>query len=246
MAAETLIFKTRREGLATQLKALSQLKGFLESEVQSINQQLVLQDRQLALIREDLQSASSLREKGLVVAPRVLQLERIEAEAQGDRLKLNTAMLQAKQEAGKTELTMLDLQNSRHNEVATSLRDTESKLEELAKRASTAAALVQDAEETAPHLLSEQREREARRPVFTILRRDSTGRIESRIAADDTLIEPGDTLDVSLPPDPAVADARLVGLLNNGTAAAPRQVPTPFGTLVRQPSGDGTAAVPQN
>src|SRR6185312_9677027 len=105
-------------------------------------------------------------EKGLVVAPRLLQLERTEAEAEGDRLKMNTAQLQAKQEAGKTQLMMLDLVNNRHNEVATSLRETQSKLEELAKRASTAAALVQDAETVVPQMLTERQGHEARQPVF--------------------------------------------------------------------------------
>jgi polysaccharide export outer membrane protein/exopolysaccharide production protein ExoF len=247
MAQETLIFTTRREALATQLKALTQLKGFLESEVQSIGQQLVLQDRQLSLIRQDLSSASTLREKGLVVAPRLLQLERTEAEAEGDRLKMNTAQLQAKQEAGKTQLMMLDLVNNRHNEVATSLRETQSKLEELAKRASTAAALVQDAETAVPQMLTERQGHEARQPVFTILRRDGSGKTESRVVADDAPVEPGDTLQVALPPDPAVSDAGLAGLFGGAKAAAPSGVVTPFGTLVRAPPEDVTSAtVPQN
>ncbi|HVV94033.1 MAG TPA: polysaccharide biosynthesis/export family protein [Hyphomicrobiales bacterium] len=240
-AQETLIFDTRREALRTQLQALTQLKGFLESEVQSITQQLALEDRQLALIREDLNSASALREKGLVVAPRVLQLERTEAEAESDRLKMNTAMLQARQEAGKTELTMLDLQNSRHNEIATSLRDTQARLDELAKRAGTAAALVQDAENTVPQVLAERDRARTRQPVFTILRR-AGGRTVTTTVSEDAAIEPGDTLRVDLPADPAVADARSAGLLGGATAARP--VTTPFGTLVRAPAD--AASVPQN
>jgi polysaccharide export outer membrane protein/exopolysaccharide production protein ExoF len=237
MAQETLIFQTRHEALSTQLEALTQLKGFLASEIGSITQQLALEDRQLALIREDLKSASSLREKGLVVAPRVLQLERTEAEAEGDRLRMNTALLQAKQESSKTDLTMLDLQNSRHNEIATSLRDTQDKLDELAKRAATAAVLVQDAEDTVPQVLAERRGKQARTPIFTILRRDGDRTVAQKVS-DSAAVQPGDTIRVELPPDPAIDDASLVDLLGRRPS-----VSAPAGTLAR---AGADAAVPQN
>jgi polysaccharide export outer membrane protein/exopolysaccharide production protein ExoF len=221
MSQEHLIFQTRREALKTQLQSLGQLRSFYASEIDSIAAQLKIEDRQLALIRTELKSVSSLREKGLVVAPRVLSLQRTEAEAEGDRLRMNTALLQAKQESGKTELTMLELKNNRHNEIVVSLRETQSKLDELAKRAGTTAALLQDSEDAVPQLLAEQGDH-ARQPTFTIIRRDGE-RTVALPGLEDTAVQPGDTIKVEMPRAPVIGSGKLAALRappDSGRAAA--------------------------
>ena len=88
-----------------------------------------------------------------------------------------------------------------------------------------------------PQILAEQQTEQARQPIFTILRREGD-RTVTQQASDTTPVQPGDTIRVELPPDQAISDAGLVGLLGR----APSQV-LPAGTLARAASD---AAVPQN
>jgi len=248
---ENLIFQTRRDALQTQLQSLSQLRSFLDSEVKSISDQLAIQDRQLGLIRKELKSVSSLREKGLVVAPRVLSLERTEAEAEADRLRMNTALLQAKQEGGKTELAMIELKNNRHNEIVTTLRETQAKLDEIAKRAGTTAALVQDSTDAVPRLLSQQQNAQANGPTYVIVRQEGGHAVEHK-ATETSAVQPGDIVKVEMPRIVDFDAGRLVGLLaptpgdqaSPHLAAAPASTPTPFGVLVRAPAAG--ASTPQD
>ncbi len=195
---EKSIFLARRDGLATQVSALTGLRDFLEKEVSSLEAQLVFHDRQIELVRKELSGVSSLVNKGFAAAPREIGLERTLAEIQAGRLSAETSLLRARQEISRTDIAILQLKNQQANEVAVSLRETQAQLEELRSKADTAIELLHEAESSAPRLLALRKQSLTAEPKLTIVRQSESGPVEIA-ATEATAVEPGDTVKVALP-----------------------------------------------
>lgn len=198
MEQERLIFKAHREGLQTQIRALENLRAFLEKELQSLNKQLVFHDKQIALIQEELGDVSTLVSKGLAAAPREMSLERALAQYQSERLTTETTLLRTRQEISKTEISILDLRNRYANEVTATLRQTQAELDALGQKAETAIQLLHESETAAPRLLARRAEAAKAKPVYVIVR-TTNGHSEESPASEASVIKPGDTLKVEIP-----------------------------------------------
>jgi len=195
---EQQIFDNEREGFKTQMQALEQLKGHFEKEVGQLNGQMETEDRQIELVKKELEGVTVLANKGLASAPRQLALERTVAQIEGERLRVGTSLLRTRQEIAKTDISMLELSNKRKNEAAAKLRDTQSLLDDVGRKMETAEQLQYEAEVTTPRLLSRLVRSRRIEPLYAIVRKSSAGTVELT-ASDSTSVEPGDTVKVSLP-----------------------------------------------
>jgi protein involved in polysaccharide export with SLBB domain len=195
---EQQIFETQREGFKTQMQALEQLKGHFEKEVGQLNAQMTTEDRQIELVKKELEGVSVLANKGLASAPRQLSLERMVAQIEGERLRVGTSLLRTRQEIAKTDISILELKNKRKNEAAAKLRETQSQFDELARKMETSERLVYEAEITTPQLLSRLVRSRRIEPVYKIVRQKSGAAVELA-ASEATAVEPGDTIKVDLP-----------------------------------------------
>jgi protein involved in polysaccharide export with SLBB domain len=218
MQQEGLIFQARREALSTQKRALEQLKDFLEKEVVSLAAQKQTEETQVQLVKKELSSIASLVDKGLTAVPRQLGLERTLAQIEGERLRVETSLLRAKQEISKAEIAMLELKNKRRSDVTIELRETQTKLEELDRKADTTEQLLYEAEVTAPQLLAQRARSRRVKPVFTIVRQRGENALELS-ASESTTVEPGDTIKVEVPLFSTAPAAP--GLTDSPTAAPP-------------------------
>lgn len=202
MEQERKIFAVRKDAMATQLRALRELKDFLEKELTSLGQQMAFHDQQIELIQKELAGVSALVQKGLAVAPRELSLQGTVAQMQSDRLVAETSLLRVRQEISKTDIEILNLGNSQASEVAASLRETQLQLNEVTSKANTAVQLLHDTEVTAPALLALRERGERAKPIFKIVRMTDSGSQELT-AEETTPIEPGDTVKIDIPPPPS-------------------------------------------
>lgn len=198
MQQEQLIFDARREALDTQLRALNQLKDHLYKEIDSLDGQLETEDKQIKLVKKELQSIITLVEKGLSVAPRQLSLERTLAQIEGDRLRVGTALLKAKQEISKTDIAIIELKNKWANDATTVLRETQSRLDELARRFYTTEQLLYESEVIAPQSMSQRSGKRKIEPVYKIVRHKN-GQATEFSATEAANVEPGDTIKVEVP-----------------------------------------------
>jgi polysaccharide biosynthesis/export protein len=198
MEQERSIFQARREGLHTQIRALENLRAFLEKELASLDAQLVFHDRQIASIQKELKDVSSLVSKGLAAAPREMSLERALAQYQSERLTAETSLLRARQEISKTEITILELRNRYTNEITVTLRQTQAELDALGRKAETAIEMLHESEISAPRLLARRAQAARAKPVYTIVR-TTEGRSEELPATETSMVKPGDTLRVEIP-----------------------------------------------
>ncbi|AEH87414.1 MULTISPECIES: polysaccharide biosynthesis/export family protein [Mesorhizobium] len=196
---ERLVFQARSEGLDTQIKALQNLREFLEKELTSLEEQLVFLDTQIKSIQKELKSVSALVDKGLAVAPREFSLERTLAQAQSERLAAETSLLRGRQEISKTDISILELQDGRRNEVTVDLRQTQAELDALASKTETTQQLLYDSEVSAPSLEARRADTEAAAPIYTIFRPSADGTTEKLEASETSAVEPGDTIKVDIP-----------------------------------------------
>lgn len=198
MKQEADIFEARRAGLSAQLRALSDLRVFLEREAESLQKQVELLDQQIGSLETELADVAALVEKGLAVAPRRMALERSLLQIRSDRVQAETGLLRARQDISRTDLSILELRSSRETEVASLLREVQSELNEINRRTDTAILLLRESEDSAPtHLMSLQGT--TRPPRYSIMRTTSTGTVV--IEADETTgLLPGDTLKVEILP----------------------------------------------
>ena len=168
---ETLLFQSRKEAFATQVRALEQLKAQHELEATSLVKQLEMHDTLIDLLKPELEAVQELYKKQLVTAPRKLALERNAAQLQGDRLRLETALARARQEASKTEIAIIELQNKRSTDINAELRQSQSRLNEIGEKMETAQRLLYDTEVTAPRFLSVRSSRlKEIQPIYAVVR----------------------------------------------------------------------------
>jgi polysaccharide export outer membrane protein/exopolysaccharide production protein ExoF len=132
------------------------------------------------------------------VAPRELSLERTLAQIQSDRLAAETSLLRARQEISRTDISILELRNRRANEVAETLRETQTQLNEITRKADTAVQLLHESEITAPALLAMRTRSQRAQPIYKIVRTTGSGTTEF-IADETTPIEPGDSVKIEIP-----------------------------------------------
>lgn len=194
---EELMFEMRKKTFETQLNALTQLQSYLEQAVISMQKRLKLQETQVETVQEELDSVLILFKKGLVSAPRRLALQRNLAQVGGDLLRLESTLMLARQEVGKTKIAITDLRAKRTSDNSTEMRKTQATLEELKHRTESSKQLLYETEVVAPQIVAAQ-EGQQLQPIYKILRQ--SGAVISELGATETtVVEPGDTIKVELP-----------------------------------------------
>jgi polysaccharide biosynthesis/export protein len=197
MRQEFAIFEAQRTAVKTEVEALEQLKAFLGKSVASLEAQLKEQQRERELTRKELDGVTSLVSRGLAAAPRQLELERLASRMEGDRLRLETELLRARQDISRAEISLIEVRNRRTNEAAAGLRETQTRLEQSIVKMETAERLLRDSSITYPSLLAGRRGGKSQ-PVYRVVRR-TDGQIKETSVAETAPLEPGDTLKVEIP-----------------------------------------------
>src|SRR4029078_6145665 len=218
---ERLLFETRRKGLETQISALEQLKAYLNKEVESLAAQVETESTQMNLVNKELDSVSSLVERGLSAAPRQLLLQRTIAQIEGERLRLKTGAVKAQQDISKTDIAILDVRNKWINDITVELRATQATLEDLAQKKRTSNKLAYEAEVTAPQFMSERMRSNRMQPSLKIVRKVNGLPIEMD-ATETTAVMPGDTVKVQLPtPDTSPISQSSIDTSQNSIPTVP-------------------------
>jgi polysaccharide export outer membrane protein/exopolysaccharide production protein ExoF len=210
LSQEELIHVTRMKAFDNQIAAMQKLKDQLKSEVDSVTAQIAVHDKQVASMKRELGDIKGLVARGLSTVSRQGLLERAEAQLLGDRLRLESNLVKARQEMSRTEVAILELRSKRSTETATELRLAQQKLAELAQRMDTTETLIQETHALAPLYAAKLG---AQSPLKYTIVRVRNGQALEIAATESFSIEPGDTLKVemtrpeSAPPKSLAADA---------------------------------------
>jgi polysaccharide export outer membrane protein/exopolysaccharide production protein ExoF len=194
---EQLVFDTRRESFQTQISALEQLRAFLEKEVGSLEQQLKVHEVEVNAVKTEFEMVDKLYKKGLTAVPRKLAIERNVAQVNGERLRMKSSLMRARQEISRTKIAIIDLQGKRSSEISSEMQKAQARLDELRSRTQTSKNLLFETEVLAPQMIA-QESMQLLAPIFKIVHRGAPLSSE-RTVSQETVVEPGDTITVEQP-----------------------------------------------
>jgi polysaccharide export outer membrane protein/exopolysaccharide production protein ExoF len=194
MKQELQAFTAHRDALQIEVVSRNQLKDLLAREVVSLQQKIANADQEVGMLQGELTKVTEFVRKGLAVAPREFSLRQNGMELHRTRLDLDTAVLRAREEIGKTDQGILELQNQNRKELLREIDDTNGKLTEASAKMATIGEIVRQDEATMPGAATAQSDENAS-VVYTIVRRDETGLREVE-AAEATAVHADDTIRV--------------------------------------------------
>ncbi len=191
VAQERIIFSARANEIARQSKSLMELRDLLGAEIDALQEKIKAIEVGIKNAQQELASVTVLVEKGLAVASRKSDLERLLASLQADRLDQVTAIMRARQNITQATRDLEGLQDKHQTEVASELQQEQAGLDQLQLREKTSQKLLVDlvssgiggTDDADMHL--------------TVIRSGSGGEKEVA-AAESTALLPGDVLKVRL------------------------------------------------
>jgi HlyD family secretion protein len=138
IAGERSLFEARRSAIAGQRAQLTERVAQLREEIRGLEAQVVAKRKQVGLINQELEGVEKLYKQNLVPITRLTSLQREASRLDGEDGQLVAQIASSKGKIAETELQMIQLVQDMKKEVATDLRDTQSKIGELVERKITA------------------------------------------------------------------------------------------------------------
>jgi len=197
VADEMTILTADQKALKLKLEALDDLKGVLQSEIESLQKKIVNQTKQVDLAQQQLASIGPLAQKGLVANSRLLDSQQSVADLQGKILDYDTAILTAKQSISKATQDAIDAQNTLSSRLAVDRQQTEADLNEAALKVNMQKGLMAQATDPATRAASATNEEPS---LLYALVRVVDGKTSEIAAKEDTPVLPGDVIKVRLAP----------------------------------------------
>lgn len=138
LEGEQRLFDGRRNSVSNQLQLLDRRIAKAREEITALRAQQRSDRRQLAIINEEIVGVRELYEKGLERKPRLLALQRTEAELEGSIENREALMARAAQAVSETEFQKAGLEESTTAEIETDLRAVQVELEDLRQQLTAA------------------------------------------------------------------------------------------------------------
>jgi epimerase transport system membrane fusion protein len=130
IAAQRALFQERKAQVVAETAVRRQKIAQLREQIGGLRMEIEGLTRQMALIVEELEGVRELYTKGYAPKPRLLALQRTQAQLLAERGAKTAAVAQAEQAVGETELAIVAAQSQRSTEVSEGLREVQAKLTE--------------------------------------------------------------------------------------------------------------------
>jgi HlyD family type I secretion membrane fusion protein len=134
LASEADRLATRRAALADQRSVLAERAAQAEAEIQGLEAQIASGRRQLGLIAEEIEGVAKLLAKGLERKPRLLALQRGQAEIDGAVAAGRAGIARARQAIAETRQQMRALESEHAEQVARELSEARKSRASLEER----------------------------------------------------------------------------------------------------------------
>ncbi len=123
LAGQRALFEARRVSLSREEEQLTKQQGQIRQQIEGLEAQLDSVRRQLDLFSGELEDVQSLFNRGLVPVTRLLELQRAEAELEGQIGGFVSRIAEAETRISEIELQTLRLADARREEAIAELRD---------------------------------------------------------------------------------------------------------------------------
>lgn len=128
------LFESRRLSMEGQTKVLEQKKAQYDDEIVGLKSQIASASEQINLLEEEIRAVKKLLAQGNAQKPRLLALQRQQAELKGNRGDYQARISRAQQAIGEADIQIINLKNEFDNKVAQEMRETVDKLADLQER----------------------------------------------------------------------------------------------------------------
>ena len=150
LATQQRIFEARAQSQQTRVAIHERRVAQLREEASGFREHIAAQDRELALLGEEIADVAALVEKGYEPQTRLRALQRREAAIAGARARNRAATARIEEQVAAIHLAVEELHQSRRREVVEELRDVENQLSELRERLATARDVLARTQVRAP------------------------------------------------------------------------------------------------
>jgi HlyD family secretion protein/epimerase transport system membrane fusion protein len=144
------LFESRRATSKGREQILSQRIRQVEEEISGLNEMIAAEDRQTALIDQEIEGVQRLYDQGLERLPRLLALDRAKAEIEAQRASNRAKVARNEQEIGETRMQLLTMHEQEREKVNEELTKVRAALAELRSQLSARQDVLKRTVITAP------------------------------------------------------------------------------------------------
>jgi HlyD family type I secretion membrane fusion protein len=127
LQGEQTTFDTMRATIGKQIDILSQRIRENASMIGGLKAQQTAVESQLAYVRQEIDSVQKLLADGLSTMPRLLELQRQEADLAGQRGQIIQKIAEVNEQSGENQMQMMNLKNQQMGDVLKDLQDVQTK-----------------------------------------------------------------------------------------------------------------------
>lgn len=201
-AEELDLMKLRRIELESKIAAAKGIGDLYTHEIETLQNKISAQQRQVELVKKELLSINSLVDKGLIQSSRRLSLDRDESDAETKLLDLEFQLIRARQLLEENRRDSDELVNSMNSQIQTELNEVVRDIAKADLQTRVARLLIEEtAYEKQRQMLDEEDGDSAIR--FQIARRSDNGETVRIDASADSKIKPRDLVEVIAGPSNA-------------------------------------------
>jgi len=195
LTEEKLLLDARRVALHSQIDALGQTEALLSHEIDAQGEKRKSVERQIGMAKKELANVNQLVAKGLVVNARQLALEQNVSQFESNLSDIELLVLRAQQDLAKAGRDKADLSDKRRAEDLAELTTLSGQIATNMEKLQTALTLASDSELRGPQELAANAADQTPFLQFLITRAVD-GHMVTKVASEDEIVQPGDTIRV--------------------------------------------------
>lgn len=144
------LFTTRKEALEGQINVETQKQAQSGEEIRGLREQVAAANTQIGLLDQEIATVQGLLATGNALKPRLLSLQRQQADLVGQRGNAQAMIGRANQTISESKTAILNAKNDFLNKVVAELKDTQVQLASLEEQARATTDVARRVEVTAP------------------------------------------------------------------------------------------------
>ena len=144
------LFSNRRDAVRGQIDVMNQKIAQSGDEIRGYREQVSAANSQIGLLGEEITVVQGLLAKGNALKPRLLALQRTQADMMGQRGQAQAMISRANQTINEAKIAILNQKNDYLNKANTELKDVQTQLSDLSEQGIAAGDVVRRIELKAP------------------------------------------------------------------------------------------------
>lgn len=128
------LFESRRDSLLSQTDILKKRQGQFKNQIKGLRSQIEAATAQIGFLQQEINAVSTLLRQGNAQKPRLLALQRAQADLKGKRGDYEATISRTKQEIAEADLQILNIHNDFSNKLAAEYKENVDKLADLQER----------------------------------------------------------------------------------------------------------------